>query len=265
MAPPSTPSAKSAPSDLPTHTFPTAAAFGAFLEHAHATAPGIYLKFAKKASGIPSITPAEAVETALCYGWIDGQRLAYDEQWYMNRYTPRRPRSLWSARNVAIAARLADEGRMRAAGLAAVDAAKADGRWERAYPGQASVEVPAAFAERLKGEREAGEFWEGLGASERYAVLWRLHTANPRNEQAVASKMLDMLAEGKVPGRSGAAGRESGSEVSKRPKKRVGAKKGAVAREGAVTKKGPVAQKEVVAQRRSTRRRHGDPEAVHDK
>lgn len=131
--------------DLPTHAFPTAAAFDTFLEREHASAPGIYLKFAKKASSIPSITWAEAVEVALCYGWIDGRANALDDKWWTVRYTPRRARSIWSQKNVGTVARLIEDGRMRPAGLAAVEAAKADGRWDRAYAGPANVTTPDDF------------------------------------------------------------------------------------------------------------------------
>ena len=287
MAPPATPSTPTAPTDLPIHAFPTAAAFEAFLEQSHASAPGIYLRFAKKASGVASITPDQAVEAALCFGWIDGQRVrCADDRWYMNRYTPRRPRSLWSRRNVDTVGRLAAAGRMRAAGVAAVDAAKADGRWDRAYPGQASREVPAAFAEALQREPRAMDVFEGLGASERYAVLWRLYTASPKNEKAVTARMLQMLAEGKVPGRPGVlltdepsgtprkAGKGVGTEPRKTLASRTSAKKRTVVKSeslastGTAVKKASMASKKVVAQkagvalRRSTRQRGTDPESA---
>src|ERR1700750_891191 len=131
-------STNSALTDLPIRAFPTAQHFESFLEDEHSTAPGIYLKFAKKSSGIATVTPSEAVETALCFGWIDGRANSIDECWFTVRYTPRRKKSIWSQKNVQTVTRLIEEGRMRPAGHAAVNAAKSDGSWQRAYAGPAT-------------------------------------------------------------------------------------------------------------------------------
>jgi uncharacterized protein YdeI (YjbR/CyaY-like superfamily) len=201
---------KPPPTDLPTHTFPTAHALETFLEQNHTTSPGIYLKLAKKASGIPSITAAEAVETALCFGWIDGRANALDDNYWLVRYTPRRAKSIWSQKNVATVARLVESGRMRAAGLAAVEAAKEDGRWERAYAGPKSMGVPDDFGNKLAREPGARTFFEGLKRSERYAVLWRVETAQPGVRERRIEALVEMLKEGRVPGDRTVSGGKSG-------------------------------------------------------
>ncbi|MGY2079027.1 YdeI/OmpD-associated family protein [Modestobacter sp. SYSU DS0657] len=163
--------------DLPVLSFATAAGFDAWLAAEHDRAPGLFLKLARKSSGIPSITAAEAVEVALCHGWIDGRSNRVDDVWFTVRYTPRRPRSIWSQKNVATVARLIAEGRMRPAGLAQVEAAQADGRWDRAYAGPATVTVPDDLAAALAEVPEAAAAFAALRSRERYAVLHRVHTA----------------------------------------------------------------------------------------
>ena len=192
-------SAKPLPSDLPTHSFSSADELEAFLEREHLTAPGFYLKLAKKASGIPSVSAAEAVETALCFGWIDGRANEYDKDWWLVRYTPRRSKSIWSQKNVNTVGRLLATGRMRPAGLAPVEAAKADGRWERAYAGPATITVPDDFAATLAVEPAAASFFETLNKIDRYSVLWRIQTASPRARDKRIKTLVEMLAEGKRP------------------------------------------------------------------
>ena len=165
---------KTAPDSLPQHAFASATEFETFLDHEHLTAPGIHLKLAKKGSGIPSITAAEAVEVALCFGWIDGRANTIDNNWWMVRYTPRRAKSIWSQKNVGTIARLVEEGKMRPAGLACVEAAKADGRWERAYAGPATVVVPEDLAMAMADEPAAKAYFEGMSKSERYEVLMKV-------------------------------------------------------------------------------------------
>src|SRR3954462_15558887 len=130
------------PTDLPVLAFPDQPAFEAWLEAEHATAPDVYVKLAKKGAGVPSVTYAELVESCLCFGWIDGRSNRLDDRFYLQRITPRRARSIWSQKNVDAVEALTLAGRMRPAGLAAVEAARADGRWERAYAGSASITVP---------------------------------------------------------------------------------------------------------------------------
>ncbi|KAL4960854.1 YdeI/OmpD-associated family protein [Aspergillus stella-maris] len=195
------------PEDFPTNSFPTISSFESFLSTHHNTLPGLYLKLAKKSSGIQSITAAEAVEVALCFGWIDGRSNSLDETHWTVRYTPRRAKSLWSAKNVATVARLIEEGRMRSAGLEAVEAAKRDGRWERAYDGPAGIEVPGDLERMLnkKGNEHVRGVWEGWRKSKRYAVLHRLQVGSRdvMKRGRVIEGVLEMLRDGDVGGSSG--------------------------------------------------------------
>ncbi|MGX5653935.1 YdeI/OmpD-associated family protein [Geodermatophilus nigrescens] len=187
------------PTDLPVLAFPDQAAFEAWLEAESATAPGIYVKLAKKGAGVPSLTRDEMVESLLCFGWIDGRANSVDEHWYLTRVTPRRPRSVWSAKNVGIVAELVAAGRMRPAGLAQVEAARADGRWERAYAGPATITVPDDLAAALAAEPAAQEAFAGLDGANRYAVLWRVHTAaSPATRAKRIAALVAMLAEGRT-------------------------------------------------------------------
>ncbi|MGY1732826.1 YdeI family protein [Geodermatophilus sp. SYSU D01045] len=165
------------PTDLPVLAFSDQAAFEAWLEAEHATAPGLYVKLAKKGAGVPSLTYAELVESVLCFGWIDGRSNRLDERWYLIRVTPRRPRSVWSQKNVDAVAELTAAGRMRPAGLAQVEAARADGRWDRAYAGPATITVPDDLAAALAAEPAAERAFAALGAQDRYSVLHRVQTA----------------------------------------------------------------------------------------
>ncbi|MFP5371945.1 MAG: YdeI/OmpD-associated family protein [Actinomycetes bacterium] len=186
------------PSDLPVMAFPDQAAFEAWLEAEGATAPGVYVKLAKKGAGVPSVTQAEMVESLLCFGWIDGRINRLDDRFFLTRVTPRRPRSVWSRKNVDTVEALTEAGRMRPAGLAAVEAAKADGRWVRAYAGSATITVPDDFAEALAAEPAARRAFEALGGADRYAVLWRVHTAgNPALRAKRIAALVQMLAEGR--------------------------------------------------------------------
>jgi uncharacterized protein YdeI (YjbR/CyaY-like superfamily) len=181
-----------------TRSFATPEEFDAWLAAEHDRAPGLFVKLAKKSSGIPSITSAEAVEVALCHGWIDGRGNRVDDVWFTVRYTPRRPRSVWSQKNVATVARLLAEDRMRPAGLAQVAAAQADGRWDRAYAGSATITVPEDLAAALAAEPAAEAFFAGLDKTNRYAVLWRVHTAaTPQTRANRIAACVRMLAEGR--------------------------------------------------------------------
>jgi uncharacterized protein YdeI (YjbR/CyaY-like superfamily) len=186
------------PTDLPVMAFPDQAAFEAWLEAEGATSPGVYVKLAKKGAGVPSVTYAEIVESALCFGWIDGRANRLDDRFYLQRMTPRRPKSVWSQKNVDAVEALTLAGRMRPAGLAAVEAARADGRWERAYAGSATITVPDDFAEALTAEPAAQKQFELLDGANRYAVLWRVHTANtPGTRAKRIANLVQMLAEGR--------------------------------------------------------------------
>lgn len=190
------------PTDLPYHSFPDSASFTTFLDANHTTLPAFYLQLAKKASGIPSITSAEAVEVALCYGWIDGWGRGIDDTWHIVRYTPRRPKSVWSKRNVETVGRLIEEGRMREAGLARVNEAKADGRWERAYGGKEMTVEPDDLLAVLgeEGNERAKRVWEGCKRGEKYVVLYRIRTASEKARKGVIQRVVASLREGVVPG-----------------------------------------------------------------
>ncbi len=186
------------PTDLPMLAFADQAALEAWLEAEHLTAPGLYVKIAKKGSGVPSVNWEQMVEVLLCFGWIDGRANRLDDSFYLQRITPRRPRSVWSAKNVATVERLIAEGRMRPAGLAAVEAAKADGRWERAYAGPATITVPDDLAAALDAAPAARAAFDALDSQNRYAVLWRVHTANTEKTRAARiTALVEMLAEGR--------------------------------------------------------------------
>lgn len=185
-------------STFETRAFATAADFDAWLAAEHDRAPGLFLRVAKKSAGIPSLTAAEAVEVALCHGWIDGRANRVDDDWFTVRYTPRRPKSVWSQKNVQSVARLTAEGRMRPAGLAAVAAAQADGRWDRAYAGPATITVPEDLTAALAAEPGAAEAFAGLDGANRYAVLWRVHTAaTPQTRAKRIAACVQLLAEGR--------------------------------------------------------------------
>ena len=171
-------------SDYPLKKFATPLAFERWLARSHAKAPGIRIQMAKKSSGIRSINYAEALEIALCYGWIDGQSKSIDNEWFAQRFTPRRARSLWSKRNRDIVARLIDEGRMQPAGQAEIDRAKADGRWDAAYDSPANATVPEDLAAALRKSPRAKRFFESLNSQNRYAILHRLMTAKKPETRA---------------------------------------------------------------------------------
>ncbi len=164
--------------DEQTLTVPDAAAWRAWLAEHHEESQEVWLSLAKKGQTDPtSLTYDEALEEALCHGWIDGQVRRGDERTYRQRFTPRRARSAWSKRNVALVQRLTSERRMRPAGTAAVERAKADGRWEAAYAGQATIEVPADLAAALNAEPAAKAMFDKLSSQNRYAVLYRIEQA----------------------------------------------------------------------------------------
>ena len=179
--------------------FRTQADLEAWLEQNHATSDGIWLKFAKKGSGIESVVYKEAVESALCFGWIDGQTKRLDDDWYLQRFTPRRPRSRWSQINTEKAEALIADGRMRPAGLRQVEEAKADGRWDAAYAPPSRIEVPPDLREALDANPKAAAFFETLDSTNRYAVLYRVHDAKrPETRARRIKQFVEMLGEGRT-------------------------------------------------------------------
>jgi uncharacterized protein YdeI (YjbR/CyaY-like superfamily) len=166
-------------------------------EHHGDTPDGVWVKIAKRDSGIATVTYAEALDAALCFGWIDGQKDSLDEVWWLQRFTPRRARSRWSKVNTEKAVALIEQGRMRPPGLAQVEAAKTDGRWERAYHGASSVEVPDDLKAALDANPAAAQFFATLDGANRYAVLYRIHEAKRAATRAARiEKFVDMLARG---------------------------------------------------------------------
>lgn len=184
------------PADLPVRHFHDAVAWEDWLA-ANGDAAGIWLKIAKKDSGVVSVSYAQALDVALCHGWIDGLKKSLDARFFLQRFTPRRSRSLWSKINVARVEALVAAGRMRERGLREVAAARADGRWDAAYHGASSMEVPRELAEALAKSRKAKAFFDTLDRTNRYAFCWRVQTAvRPETRRARADTFVAMLARG---------------------------------------------------------------------
>ena len=189
----------SAPAGAAPALFRHAGAFEAWLKKHHASSDGLWLQIAKRGAAVPSVTYAEAVEVALCWGWIDGQKKGLDDQHFLQRFTPRRARSLWSKINVDKVAALIEAGRMQAPGFAQMAAAKADGRWARAYDGARTSAVPDDLLAALAAEPTAQAFFATLNASNRYAVLWRIQTAVKAETRARRiAQLVAMLARGET-------------------------------------------------------------------
>jgi uncharacterized protein YdeI (YjbR/CyaY-like superfamily) len=186
--------------ELPELIVRDAAAWRAWLAEHHADPAGVWLVLAKKGTEMPtSLTYDQALEEALCHGWIDGQAGRRDEATYRQRFTPRRPRSSWSKRNTGLAERLRAEGRMHPAGHAEVERAKADGRWEAAYAGPASIEVPPDLVAALAAEPKAQAMFEGLNSQNRYAILYRIATAKRADtRKRRIEQFVTMLASGET-------------------------------------------------------------------
>lgn len=179
---------------------PDGAAWEAWLEEHHSTAPEVWLRIAKKGSGLASLSIGEALDGALCFGWIDGQRKALDDDWYLQRYTPRRARSRWSARNRARALELVEAGEMREPGHAEIERAQADGRWEAAYDSPGTIEVPHDLREALDAAPKAAALFAELDSQNRYAILYRVHDAKRANTRARRiAEFVAMLARGETP------------------------------------------------------------------
>lgn len=187
------------PLELAPTLFKSAKAFEAWLKKNHATSEGLWLKIAKRGSNEPSVTYPEAVEIALCWGWIDGQKKSFDDQHYLQRFTPRRARSVWSKINVEKVQALIEAGRMQAPGQAQVEAAKADGRWARAYDSARTSTVPEDLQAALEAEPAAKTFFASINASNRYAILWRIQMAARAETRARRiAQLVGMLARGET-------------------------------------------------------------------
>lgn len=183
---------------LPTESFTGAGEWRRWLRKNHALSDGLWLRIFRNDSGVRTVTYAEALNEALCFGWIDGQKKKCDEKSWLQKFTPRRPRSLWSKRNRERVAQLIDEGRMAPAGLEQVEAAKEDGRWNDAYDAQSAMTVPDDFLDRLSESEEALAFFRTLNRANIYSIAWRLQTAKkPETRERRMQAILEMLARGK--------------------------------------------------------------------
>ena len=184
--------------DLEIVAFDSADAFEAWLADRHATSAGIWLKLRKKGAGVVALDYSQALDVALCYGWIDGQKRTFDDQHCLQRFTPRRPASRWSTINRDRVGVLIEQGRMRPAGLAEVERAKAGGRWQAAYDGVRASTVPDDLAAALAADPAAAQFFEALDRQNRFAILYRIQDAKkPETRARRIETFVAMLAEGK--------------------------------------------------------------------
>lgn len=185
--------------DLPVLAFKSQLAWEEWLAAQPATTKGLWLKLAKKSSGIASVSKAEAIDTALCHGWIDGQLDSFDGDFWLIRFTPRQSASKWSEKNRSRALELIAQKLMRPAGLREIDRARKDGRWDVAYAPRSTVQVPDDLRAALEKSKKAARFFEALDGTNRYAILHRVHTAKkPETRAARIATFVAMLAEGKT-------------------------------------------------------------------
>lgn len=182
--------------NLSTIAFASQQEWEAWLYEHQADTKGLWLKLAKKGADMPSISYAEALEVALCYGWIDGQKATLDDQYWLQKFTPRGLKSIWSKVNRDKAEALLAEGRMQSAGIAQMERAQADGRWDAAYESQSKIAVPPDFQSELDKNQQAQEFFNTLNSANRYAILFRIQTAKkPETRVARIQKFIEMLAQ----------------------------------------------------------------------
>jgi uncharacterized protein YdeI (YjbR/CyaY-like superfamily) len=185
--------------DLPVLAFKSMQAFDAWLTSQPRDCPGLWLKIAKKSAGIASISRDEAVDAALCHGWIDGQLDKFDDAYWLIRFTPRQSTSKWSEKNRARVLELVALGRVRAAGLSEIERAKKDGRWEAAYARQSTAEVPDDLRLALSKSKRAKAFFETLDSKNRFSILYRIHDAKkPETRAARIEKFVAMLVAGET-------------------------------------------------------------------
>ncbi len=170
--------------DYPTLPFESKKKWADWLAKEYDKSAGVWLKLAKKDSGIKSITYEEALDVALCYGWIDGQKKGFDDKYWLQKFTPRGPKSIWSKINTEKVERLIASGEMKPAGLKAIEAAKTDGRWEAAYASQKNITVPEDFQAALNKSKKAKAFFDTLKSGERYSFLFRVHNAKKPETRA---------------------------------------------------------------------------------
>ncbi len=183
--------------DLPIKEFKTQTAWEKWLAKNHANSKGVWMRFYKKASGIKSMNYDQALDGALCYGWIDGQTNKYDDVSWVQRFTPRRSRSLWSKRNIGHVERLTEAGKMHPAGQKEIDAAKADGRWQFAYDSHSTMAIPEDFLKELKKNKKAKAFFDTLNKNNLFSIGYRLQTAKrPETREKRMKQILEMMEKG---------------------------------------------------------------------
>lgn len=183
--------------DPPIKAFKSAEALETWLAANHIKSDGIWLQIFKKDSAIKTVTYDEALDVALCYGWIDGQKNKHDENSWLQKFTPRRSKSVWSKRNKEHIARLIKAGKMKSAGLKEVERAKADGRWEQAYDSPSNMKVPGDFLKALAKNKKSEAFFKTLNKANTYAIAWRLQTAKkPETRERRMKALLEMIAKG---------------------------------------------------------------------
>lgn len=184
--------------ELPIVAFPTQKDLERYFDNHHAGSAGIWIRLYKKNSSIKSVNYEEALDVALCYGWIDGQVKAYDDESYLQKFTPRRPKSMWSKRNRNHVARLIQESRMKEWGMREVDVAKKDGRWQQAYDSPKNATIPDDFMKQLAENKKAYDFFQTLNKTNLYSIAWRLQTAKqPETREKRMQIIITMLSNGK--------------------------------------------------------------------
>ena len=187
------------PRGLPVIAFASQQAWNAWLSSQPAHSEGVWLKLAKKSVGLASVSKAEAIDVALCHGWIDAQLNSFDEKYWLVRFTPRQPNSRWSKKNRDRALELVESGRMRPAGAKEIERAQKDGRWAAAYASQSAAETPNDLASALAKNKKAASFFETLDRANRYAILYRIHNAKKVETRAARIKaFVAMLAAGET-------------------------------------------------------------------
>jgi uncharacterized protein YdeI (YjbR/CyaY-like superfamily) len=185
--------------ELPIEFFASKRAFATWLAKNNAKSSGVRVKLAKKSAGVASLTYPEAVEVALCYGWIDGQANRLDDDYYLQRFTPRRPQSIWSKINREKAQALIDSGAMKPAGMREVERAQADGRWDAAYASPKNAAIPDELVAALRKNAKARKFFETLDSRNRYSIIHRIETAKKAETRARrVVQFVDMLAKGET-------------------------------------------------------------------
>ena len=185
--------------DYPVKSFKSSSAFEEWLDKNHKKADGLWMKIAKANTGIKSIAFPDAIDIALCYGWIDGLRRALDEEYYIQKFTPRRGKSVWSVINKNKVAQLIQEGRMKEAGLAAIDHAKKNGQWDKAYHSPANAQVPEDFQKALDKNKKAKAFFAKLSSQNRFAIIYRLHQVKrEETKKKKTEEYISMLEKGKT-------------------------------------------------------------------